>query len=85
VRWIEEVASPPAGGGGAPRQGWLDAADGVFFRLAIGTFTYKHGTSGNGDVYSVQELRSWLDQTGWRFLEQKPLGGPASLVVAEAV
>jgi SAM-dependent methyltransferase len=40
---------------------------------------------GNGDVYSIQELRSWLDQTGWRFLEQKPLGGPASLVVAEAV
>jgi hypothetical protein len=50
--WNQPWASPPAGGGGAPRQGWLDAADGVFFRLAIGTFTYKHGTSGNGDVYN---------------------------------
>lgn len=50
--WNEPWASPSAGGGGAPRQGWLNAADGVFYRLAVGTFGYKHATSGNGDVYN---------------------------------
>jgi len=40
--------------------------------------------AGNGDVYSVEEGQSWLEQAGWRFLGHKPLTGPASLVVAEA-
>jgi hypothetical protein len=39
----------------------------------------------NGDVYSVEELRGWLDETGWRFIRHAPLAGPQSLVVAEAV
>ena len=38
---------------------------------------------GNGDVYSVEEARSWFEQAAWHFLEHKPLAGPASLVVAE--
>lgn len=38
-----------------------------------------------GDVYSVEEARQWLPQAGWRFLEHKPLAGPQSVVVAEAV
>jgi hypothetical protein len=50
--WNQAWASPSAGGGGAPRQGWINAADGVFYRLAIGTFGYKHGTNDNGDVYN---------------------------------
>jgi hypothetical protein len=37
----------------------------------------------NGDVYSVDELRGWLDETGWRFVQHAPLAGPQSLVVAE--
>lgn len=37
-----------------------------------------------GDVYSVEELRGWLDQTGWRFIRHVSLAGPQSLVVAEA-
>lgn len=41
--------------------------------------------TGEGDVYSEQEVRVWLQQTGWRALERKPLAGPASLIVAEAV
>lgn len=36
----------------------------------------------DGDVYSVDEVRGWLDQTGWRCLEHAPLAGPQSLVVA---
>ena len=39
---------------------------------------------GAGDVYSVEEARDWLDKSGWRFVELRPLGGPISLLVAEA-
>jgi SAM-dependent methyltransferase len=39
---------------------------------------------GNGDVYSVEEGRSWLEEAGWRFIAHKPLSGPSSLVIAEA-
>lgn len=38
----------------------------------------------NGDVYSVQEVRGWLGQTGWRFIDHTALVGPQSLIVAEA-
>jgi SAM-dependent methyltransferase len=37
-----------------------------------------------GDVYSVDEARGWLDRTGWRFTDHRPLAGPQSLIVAEA-
>jgi len=40
---------------------------------------------GNGDVYSIDEGRGWLEQSGWRYVEHKSLGGPATLVVAEAM
>jgi len=50
--WNESWASPSNGEGGAPRQGWLNAADGVFYRLNVATFGYGHGTSGNGDQYT---------------------------------
>jgi hypothetical protein len=39
--------------------------------------------TGEGDVYSEEDLGGWLDKTGWRLLERKPLAGPMSLVVAE--
>ena len=38
----------------------------------------------NGDVYSVEEVRGWLDDAGSRFSRHVPLAGPQSLVVAEA-
>jgi len=50
--WDEAWVSPPAGGGGAPRQGWINAADGVFYRLAVATFGYKNGSTDNGDGYN---------------------------------
>lgn len=39
----------------------------------------------DGDVYSVDEVRSWLTPLGWRFVAHHPLAGPQSVVVAEAV
>jgi hypothetical protein len=41
--------------------------------------------SGEGQSYSEADAKIWLDQTGWRVSERKPLAGPASLIVAEAI
>jgi ubiquinone/menaquinone biosynthesis C-methylase UbiE len=38
----------------------------------------------HGDVYSAEEVRDWLRRTRWHFLDQQPLGGPVSVLVAEA-
>jgi SAM-dependent methyltransferase len=39
--------------------------------------------TGEGDVYSAEEVRDWLQATGWRMLEHHPLAGPTSVIVAE--
>jgi hypothetical protein len=39
--------------------------------------------TGEGDVYSADEARGWLQATGWRMLEHYALAGPSSLIVAE--
>ena len=40
--------------------------------------------TGQGDVYSEEEARRWLQETGWRALERKPLAvPPVSVIVAE--
>ncbi len=51
--WDEPWAGGPNGqdGEGAPRQGWLNAQDGVFYRLALATFGYQHDV-GNGDNWT---------------------------------
>jgi len=50
--WDEAWVGPPPGEGGAPRQGWLNAFDGVFYRLGITTFDYAHDAGDNGDAYA---------------------------------
>ena len=50
--WDEAWVSPPAGEGGAPRQGWLNASDGVFYRLGIGTFNFAENYNHNGNLYA---------------------------------
>ena len=62
---------------------WTDAghAEPVGAAMMAGEFAVQLG----GDVYSVDEVRAWLENTGWRFVEHRPLAGPMSLVVAEAV
>ncbi len=49
--WDKPWSSPPNGGGGAPRHGWLNAYEGVFYRLSIATFGWQHGLNG-GDGYN---------------------------------
>ena len=50
--WDQPWVSPPEGAGGAPRQGWLLAFEGVFYRLGIGVFGWQHNLAGQGDGYS---------------------------------
>lgn len=50
--WDKPWASPPTGGGGAPRQGWLNAFEGVFYRLGIAVFGWQHDLLNNGDGYT---------------------------------
>jgi SAM-dependent methyltransferase len=37
----------------------------------------------DGDVYSVAEVRDWLRETDWRFVDHVPLAGPQSVIIAE--
>lgn len=52
----------------------------LFAALMAGSFLLR---SGEGDVYSEEEVRGWLQDTGWRPREHKPLAGGASVIVAE--
>jgi cyclopropane fatty-acyl-phospholipid synthase-like methyltransferase len=36
-----------------------------------------------GDMYSEEEMRGWLKETGWQTVEWKPLVGPQSVIVAK--
>ena len=38
-----------------------------------------------GDVFSEEEGKGWLRETGWEYLQTIPLEGPQSLVVGEAI
>jgi SAM-dependent methyltransferase len=61
---------------------WTDPthAQPLVAALMAGAFLLR---SGEGDVYSEEEARGWLQETGWRPVEHKTLGGRASLIVAE--
>lgn len=50
--WDRPWVSPPTGGGGAPRQGWLNAFEGVFYRLSLGIFGWQHDPGNSGDGYT---------------------------------
>jgi SAM-dependent methyltransferase len=81
LRRVREVASPKA------RfllvDFWTNAThtEPLFAAMMAGEFLV---VGGNGDVYSVEEARAWLEQSGWHFVEHRPLAGPASLLLAEA-
>src|SRR2546428_9819101 len=48
--WDEPWISPPKGGGGAPRQSWLNAFNAVFYRLANVPSGWVHAAG--GDAYT---------------------------------
>jgi O-methyltransferase domain/Dimerisation domain len=50
--------------------------------LASGEFLL---ISGEGQAYGEEDADQWLMQTGWGKLERRPLAGPASVIIAEAV
>lgn len=60
---------------------WTDArhTDPPFAALMAGEFALF---SDEGDVYSEDEAREWLEAAGWTFRERRPLAGPQSLIVA---
>ena len=39
----------------------------------------------DGDVYSVEEVTGWLEETGWQLDRHQPLAGPQSAVIARRV
>jgi O-methyltransferase domain/Dimerisation domain len=63
---------------------WTDPThtEPAFAALMAGEFLV---ITGEGDVYSAQEVKDWLDRTGWRIIDRTPLAGPMSLLIAEAV
>ena len=56
--WNQPWASPPPGAGGAPRQGWINAADGVFYRLGIVTGGFADDVNGESQYTSGLTLYS---------------------------
>jgi SAM-dependent methyltransferase len=61
---------------------WTDAThtEPVIAALMAGEFAthLRHG-----DVYSIEEVRGWLADADWRFVDHTPLAGPISLIRAE--
>jgi hypothetical protein len=49
--WLEPWVPSPNGSGGAPRQGWINAVDGNFYRLWFFTFTEVFNRAPQGDAY----------------------------------
>jgi O-methyltransferase domain/Dimerisation domain len=41
--------------------------------------------SGEGQAYGEDDAEAWLRETGWRKADRRPLGGPHSVIVAEAI
>jgi hypothetical protein len=54
----------------------------VFAALMAGEF---QTISGEGDVYSADEVKGWLKESGWRAVDHVHVDGPLSMIVADAV
>jgi hypothetical protein len=49
--WFEPWVPSPNGSGGAPRQGWINAADGNFYRLWFFTFAQAFNQGNKSNAY----------------------------------
>jgi ubiquinone/menaquinone biosynthesis C-methylase UbiE len=63
---------------------WMDATRTKPALGALLSCTYFL-ISGGRNTYTPDEARAWMERTGFRFQEHRPLGGPTSLVIGEAV
>lgn len=54
----------------------------AFGAMLAGTYLLL---SGDGDTYSVSEVKPWLEGAGFAFVEHRALAGATSLVIATAV
>ena len=52
---------------------------------ALMSMVFNLHTTGAGQAYSVNDAQSWLNQTGWKLVNHRPLGGISGLIIAEAV
>lgn len=59
---------------------WTDEDRSSPLRAALIAGEYL--TANGGDVYSVGDVRRWLDETGWSFAEHRQLIGPSGLIIA---
>ena len=41
--------------------------------------------SGEGQAYGEDDAEAWLRETGWHKAERRPLGGPHSVIIAQAI
>ncbi len=53
--------------------------------LAAAMMAGEFLTMVGGDVFSEEEGKGWLRETGWEYVQTIPLEGPQSLVVGEAI
>ena len=49
--WLDPWGRPPGGSGGAPRQGWINALDGLFYRSNFVSFTQFNDFHEKGNAY----------------------------------
>jgi hypothetical protein len=54
--WNEPWSSPPRSSTGAPRQAWINAFDGVFYRLYLVSFSYYNDFEKNGNDYTGEYI-----------------------------
>ncbi len=57
-----------------------DHVEPLFPALMAGEFLVLQG----GDVFSEEEAKDWLAETGWKHVETLPLEGPLKAVIGEA-
>ena len=41
--------------------------------------------SGEGQAYGEDDAEAWLRETGWHKAERRPLSGPNSVIIAQAI
>ena len=61
---------------------WLNPqhTEPLFAALMVGEFLTIVG----GDVFSEEEAKGWLRESGWKYVQTLPLEDPQSLIVGEA-